>query len=203
MMFSDATRIVLASRSPYRRALLRQIRLDHDAEPADLDEAPLPDEAPADTARRLAGAKARAIAPRHPDALIIGSDQVCALADGRRFGKPGTHEAAVDQLTAMSGRRVLFHTAVCLLNARSGAERYASVPTEVQFRTLTPASIEAYLAADRPYDCAGAAKIESLGIALVERVTSDDPSALIGLPLIALVDLLAAEGVRVPRLAHD
>jgi len=203
MMFSDATRIVLASRSPYRRALLRQIHLDHDAEPADLDESPLPGEVPAATAQRLAGEKARAIAPRHPDALIIGADQVCALEDGRRFGKPGNHEAAVDQLTAMSGRRVLFHTAVCLLNARAGTERYAGVPTEVQFRILTPETIEAYLTADRSYDCAGAAKIESLGIALVERVTSDDPSALIGLPLIALVGLLAAEGVHLPRPAHD
>lgn len=197
MMFSDPPRIVLASRSPYRRALLQQLRLDHDAEPADLDESPLPGEAPADTARRLAGEKARAIAMRHPDALIIGSDQVCAADDGKTFGKPGSHEAAVRQLTEMSGRRVLFHTAVCLLNARTVAERYASVPTEVQYRILSRDAIEAYLAADRPYDCAGSAKIESLGIALVERVASDDPTALIGLPLIALVSLLAAEGVRV------
>lgn len=197
MMFSDTPRIVLASRSPYRRALLRQIRLEHDAEPADLDESALQGEAPADTARRLAGEKARTIAGRHPDALVIGSDQVCALGGTRTFGKPGSHEAAVKQLTEMSGRSVLFHTAVCLINARTGTERYASVPTEVQYRTLSRTTIEAYLNGDRPYDCAGSAKIECLGIALVERVTSDDPTALIGLPLIALVSLLAAEGVRV------
>jgi septum formation protein len=202
-MFSDAPRIVLASRSAYRRALLEQIRLDHDADPADLDESALPNERPADTARRLAGEKARAVARRHPDALVIGSDQVCALDDGSTFGKPGSHDAAVRQLTAMSGRRVLFHTAVCLLNARAGTERYANVPTEVQFRHLSRATIEAYLASDRPYDCAGSAKIERLGIALAERVTSDDPTALIGLPLIALVSLLAAEGLRIPRPVHD
>lgn len=197
MMFSDTPRIVLASRSPYRRALLKQIRLDHDAEPADLDESPVAGESPADTAWRLAGEKARTIATRHPDALIIGSDQVCALDDGNTLGKPGSHEAAIRQLMQMSGRRVLFHTAVCLLNARTGTERYASVPTEVLYRTLSRDTIQAYLTCDQPYDCAGSAKIESLGIALVERVTSDDPTALIGLPLIALIDLLGAEGVRV------
>jgi septum formation protein len=197
MMFSHAPRIILASRSPYRRALLRQIHLEHDAQPADLDESALPGELPADTATRLAHEKARAVAPRYPDALIIGSDQVCALEDGTALGKPGNHEAAVRQLTQMSGRRVLFHTAACLLNARTGRARHASVPTEVQYRTLSRDTIEAYLNSDKPYDCAGSAKIESLGIALVERVSSDDPSALIGLPLIALIGLLADEGVRV------
>jgi len=173
--------------------------LDHEADPADIDESALANELPADTAMRLAVEKARVVSRRHADALIIGSDQVCALNDATTFSKPGSHESAVHQLSKMSGRRVLFHTAVCLLNARSETEHHASVPTEVQFRTLTRDTIEAYLAADRPYDCAGAAKIESLGITLVERVTSDDPTALIGLPLIALVGLLAAEGVRVPR----
>jgi septum formation protein len=197
MMFSDTRRIVLASRSPYRRTLLDQIRLTHEAVPADIDESALPGESPPMTAHRLAGAKARAIAHRFPNALIIGSDQVCALENGRTFGKPGTHGIAVEQLETMSGQRVFFHTAVCLLNTSTHAERYADVPTEVQYRTLSSRAIEAYLASDRPYDCAGSAKIESRGIALVERVTSDDPTALIGLPLIALIGLLEAEGIQV------
>lgn len=197
MMFSEPPRIVLASRSPYRRTLLDQIRLPHLAEPADVDETPRPGERPERTALRLAEEKARAVLSRHPEALIIGSDQVCALEDGTILGKPGTHDVAVRQLLAMSGRRARFHTAVCLLNARTGRSRSLNVPTEVKYRALSRETIEAYLAADRPYDCAGSAKIESLGIALVERVTSDDPSALVGLPLVSLCTLLAAEGVAV------
>jgi septum formation protein len=195
-MFSSDAGIVLASSSRYRRALLDQIGLAFVACPAEIDEAPRAGEAPIATATRLASAKARAVAPKFPEAVIIGSDQVASFDGIAAFSKPGGHAEAVGQLTQMSGRTVQFHTAVCVLNARSGTERARLVSTEVQFRTLTPNVIEAYLHKDRPYDCAGSARIESLGIALVERVTSDDPSALLGLPLIALIDLLAAEGIR-------
>lgn len=198
MIFSAPRRIILASGSPYRRALLDQIRLCHEAEPADIDESPLPGESPADSALRLAREKARAIGVRHARALVIGSDQVCARDDGKRFGKPGTHEAARLQLAQMSGRRLTFYTAVCVLASDTGTERCAMVPTEVQYRVLSAAAIDRYLHIDEPYDCAGSAKIERLGVTLVERVTSDDPSALIGLPLIELVNLLAAEGVHLP-----
>lgn len=177
--------------------LLEQIGIAHDADPADIDESRHPGEAPRELAARLAREKAEAIAHRHPDALIIGSDQVACMHEGTIFGKPGTHANAVVQLQRMSGRRVLFHTAVCLLNTRTGNASSANVPTDVQFRVLTRSAIETYLRKDEPYDCAASAKIERLGIALVQRVTSDDPSALVGLPLIALVGLLAAEDFHV------
>ena len=177
--------------------LLEQIGVAHDADPADIDETPRPGEIPQAFAARLAREKAEAVGVRHPEALVIGSDQVACMADGTIFGKPGDHEHAVAQLLRMSGRRVAFHTAVCLLNARTGNTSHANVPTEVQFRVLSRSTIETYLAKDEPYDCAASAKIERLGIALVERVTSDDPSALVGLPLIALVSLLAAENFHV------
>jgi septum formation protein len=197
MMFSGTPRIVLASRSPYRRMLLEQIGVAHDADPADIDESQRPGETPDALAARLAREKADAIACRHPDALIIGADQVACMDDGTTFGKPGDHASAAAQLQRMSGRLVVFHTAVCLLNARTGNRSASCVPTEVRFRVLSPSTIEAYLLKDEPYDCAASAKIERLGITLVERVTSDDPTALVGLPLIALVSLLAAENVRV------
>lgn len=188
--------VVLASASRYRRALLEQLRLPHVVCPADIDESPRPQEAPIDLALRLAGEKARSVAARFPESLIIGSDQVATLDGVSAFSKPHDHAAAVAQLTAASGRCAVFHTAVCLLNARTGLARSAAVPTEVRYRQLDSATIEHYLELDQPYDCAGSARIESLGIALVDRVRSDDPSALLGLPLIALIDLLAAEGVR-------
>ena len=197
MMFSHESSIVLASGSRYRRALLDQIGLNYIACPADIEEDAHPGELPMGTASRLASEKARAVALRYPSALVIGSDQVGSLDGRTAFSKPGDHNEAVEQLTRMSGRTVHFHTAVCIFNARTCTERGALVSTEVHFRTLTTKVIEAYLKRDRPYDCAGSAKIESLGIALVERVTSDDPTALLGLPLIALIDLLAAEGVSV------
>jgi septum formation protein len=197
-MFSNETEVVLASGSRYRRALLDQIGLRYLACPADIDEETTrPGEPPRVTASRLASEKARAVAHRYPTALVIGSDQVGSLDGLTAFSKPGSHVEAVEQLGRMSGKTVHFHTAVCLLNARSTVERNALVTTEVRFRKLAADAIAAYLERDRPYDCAGSAKIESLGIALVERVTSDDPTALLGLPLIALIDLLAAEGVRV------
>ncbi|MBX3665079.1 MAG: septum formation protein Maf [Burkholderiales bacterium] len=189
--------IVLASSSAYRRALLARIGIDCPASAPEIDESPLHGEAPAATALRLAHAKALKIGERESLALIIGSDQVAVLG-GRILGKPGTHAAAIEQLRAMSGNTVVFHTALCLLNAATGAMQTASVPTTVRFRKLETAQIERYLRQDRPYDCAGSAKIESLGIALVERVESDDPTALIGLPLIALTGMLRQEGVVIP-----
>lgn len=188
--------IVLASTSPYRRELLARLRLPFDVVSPGVDETPRPGERPADLCVRLAGEKARTVAARFPDAVVIGSDQVAVLGDAA-LSKPGNHDDAVAQLRAMRGKRVAFLTAVAV--AWDGGKEIGSrlVPTEVRFRAFSDAAIEAYLSADAPYDCAGAAKIESLGIALVERVESADPTALIGLPLVALVDLLAEAGVAV------
>ena len=161
-----------------------------------VDESVLRDEKPADTALRLAEAKARNIGAVARPALVIGCDQVAAL-DGASLGKPGGHEQAVSQLRAMRGRDVVFHTALALLNTASGALQLANVPTTVRFRDCSDLQIERYLARERPYDCAGSAKIEGLGIALVERAVSDDPSALIGLPLIQLTTMLGKEGLAV------
>lgn len=197
MMFSSATRLVLASGSSYRRALLDRLGLQYTVCPADIDETPRPGELPVEIARRLALEKARAVAPRFPNHLIIGSDQVATLDGVNALGKPLSHTRAVEQLMELSGKRADFHTAVCLLNSSTSAGRSAVVSTAVEFRPLSPAAIEAYLQKDRPYDCTGSAKIESSGIVLVHRVASEDPSALIGLPLIALQDLLAAEGVQI------
>ena len=190
-------RIVLASSSAYRKALLARIGLDCPAISPDIDENALQNEAPAATALRLAETKAREIAERETAALIIGSDQV-ALLDDQLIGKPGTHAAAVRQLQAMSGKTVIFHTALCLLNAVTGTVQLANVPTIVRFRVLDAGQIERYLQQDQPYDCAGSAKIEALGITLVEQLESDDPTALIGLPLIALVTMLQKEGIQIP-----
>lgn len=162
----------------------------------DVDESPLAGEAAASTALRLACTKARAVASRHPRALIIGSDQVAVL-DGRALGKPGDHATAVAQLAAMRGKSVTFHTALCIHNTSSAHEQSADVPTTVWFRHYTDAQIEHYLGLEQPYDCAGSAKIEGLGIALVERMESEDPTALIGLPLMKLVAMLALEGIHV------
>ena len=196
MMFSSPAPLVLASGSRYRKALLDQIGLTYSVCAPNIDESPRPAESPVATARRLAAAKARAVVVSCPGSVIIGSDQVATLDGVTAIGKPQTHENAVEQLTRMSGQSVLFYTAVCVLNAHSRNERDALVSTEVTFRSLTRATIEAYLHRDQPYDCAGSARIESLGIAVVSRVRSDDPTALLGLPLIALLDLLAAEGIR-------
>ena len=161
-----------------------------------MDETPLPGELAERTALRLAEVKARAVARPGQDALVIGSDQV-AMMNHEKLGKPGSHAAAVRQLQAMRGRNVVFHTAVCLYNCASGTVQVANVPTTVVFRDIGDAQIERYLASERPYDCAGSAKIEGLGIALVERIVSDDPTALIGLPLMQLVSMLRHEGVEV------
>jgi len=189
-------RIVLASTSPYRRALLERLRLPFAVETPDTVETALPGEAASDTALRLAQAKARAVATSFPRALVIGSDQVAEL-DGKHLGKPGNHGNAVAQLMAMRGKNVLFHTALALLNTASGAMQTANVPTAVQFRLFSEREVERYLELERPYDCAGSAKIEGLGIVLVERVTGEDPSALTGLPLVQLAAMLRKEGVAI------
>jgi len=190
-------RLVLASTSAYRRELLERLHHPFEVAAPDVDETPLPAEAPARTAERLARMKAEAVAPRFRDALIIGSDQVADL-DGEPLGKPGNRESARRQLTRMSGRTVVFHTALALLNAASGNCQTRVVPCAVTLRPLSPESIERYLDREQPYHCAGSAKVEGLGIALMARLEGEDPNALIGLPLIALVDMLAAEGVSIP-----
>lgn len=188
--------LVLASTSPYRRALLARLRLPFSVHAPDIDEAALQGEAPRETALRLARLKAQAVAPFCTGALVIASDQVAVL-EGECLGKPGSHEKAVAQLTAMSGKRVTFHTALAVLNTASGTLQLAEVPTLVCFRRCSSDEIERYLSAERPYDCTGSAKIEGLGIALVERISSEDPSALIGLPLMQLITMLKNEGVGV------
>ena len=188
--------IVLASTSPYRRQLFERLRLPFTVQGPAIDEQARPGEAPRDTALRLAQAKAKAVARLHPDAIVIGSDQV-ADVDGEALSKPVTHEAALAQLLRMQGRTVVFHTALSVVDC-NGAVQTDDVPTTVRFRRLPKEQLEAYLLAERPYDCAGAAKIESLGIALVESVRADDPTALIGLPLIRLTSMLAESGIRLP-----
>jgi septum formation protein len=194
MTFGKA--LVLASSSSYRRMLLDRLRLPYVVAAPEIDESPAADEQPRSTALRLAELKARAVAPHFPASLVIGSDQVAVL-DNASISKPGTHLIALAQLTAMSGRSIVFHTALCLLNTDTGDCRLEEVPTLVQFRKFSEAEADRYLHIDRPYDCAGSAKIEALGIALVEKVESSDPTALIGLPLIALVTLLKRAGVPV------
>ncbi|SDC12996.1 septum formation protein [Cupriavidus sp. YR651] len=185
--------LILGSSSPYRRELLARLRLPFEVATPDIDETPLPGEAPEATALRLSRLKAEAIAARHPGALVIGSDQVCTL-DGTQIGKPGNHEKAMAQLRQMRGRTVTFHSALCLLDGRTGQAQVADVQTHATFRDLSDAELDTYLRLETPYDCAGSAKAEGLGIALLARVESDDPTALIGLPLIALTGMLRAAG---------
>jgi septum formation protein len=189
--------LVLASTSRYRRDLLSRLGLPFTAVAPHADETPFPGETPAATALRLAAAKARSIVADWPQALIIGSDQV-ADADGMAVGKPGSAAAARAQLARLSGRTVVFHTGVALLDAATGLCRTALVDVCSRFRALSPATIDAYLAREQPYDCAGSVKSEGLGIALFEAIESDDPTALVGLPLISVVSMLAAAGVAVP-----
>ena len=188
--------LVLASTSPFRRDLLMRLGLPFQIANPQTDETPLPDEAPEALALRLAEAKARAVAKEFPGALIIGSDQV-AISEGRIYGKPGDHPRAVRQLRALSGKTVDFFTGLCLLDTRTNCAHCLGVPTAVTFRKLTDADIEAYLRREPAYHCAGSAKSEGLGIALIARLEGSDPNALIGLPLIALCDLLATCGVNV------
>ena len=186
--------LVLGSTSPYRRELLQRLRLPFEQLAPDADETPRSGEPPAALAARLALDKACAVARRRPDAVVIGSDQVADL-DGTPVGKPGSHADAVAQLRGMSGRTVRFHTAVAVVRPATGFEALETVDVEVDFRTLAEDEIEAYLRAERPYDCAGSAKVEGLGIVLLEAIRSDDPTALIGLPLIATTRLLRAAGL--------
>ena len=186
--------LILGSTSVYRRELLSRLRLPFEVHAPDVDETPRPGEAPAALAQRLALAKAHAVSRLHPEAVVIGSDQVADL-DGQPIGKPGTHERAVAQLRSMSGRSVVFQTAVAVVCARSAYAGAALVPVTVRFRTLSDEAIEIYLRTEQPYDCAGSAKSETLGIALLEAIESDDPTALVGLPLIRTCALLRAAGI--------
>lgn len=187
-------KLILASTSPFRRELLSRLGLPFEVANPRTDETPLPGESPENTALRLAEAKAKAVAVNFPDALIIGSDQVAVL-NGQVFGKPGTHERAVEQLRILSGNTINFFTGLCLFNARTGASQVKGVPTLVGFRKLSDQAIENYLRREQPYNCAGAAKSEGLGIALLTKMEGEDPNALVGLPLIALCDMLLTEGV--------
>lgn len=189
--------LLLASGSAYRRELLARLRLPFDCAAPDVDESAQPGEDGAALVRRLAQAKAQALASRYPGHLIIGSDQVAVL-DGQLIGKPGSFERAREQLRAASGRSVSFLTGLCLHNARSGASQVDCIPFTVHFRELDEARIERYLRAEQPYDCAGSFKCEALGISLFRRTEGDDITSLVGLPLIRLVDMLAAENVQVP-----
>lgn len=189
--------LILASTSQFRRELLTRLQIPFTAVAPDADETALPDESPARTAERLSELKARAVAAQYPDSLIIGSDQVAHLGN-QRFGKPGRRENATAQLRAMRGNTVIFHTGLCLLNTQTGRCQVAGIPTEVRFRTLSDAEIERYLDREDALNCAGSAKSEGLGIALLEYMRGDDPNALVGLPLIELSRMLRAEGVALP-----
>lgn len=190
--------LILASSSPYRRALLQRLNLPFSVESPDVDESPRPGETPLALSLRLAQEKAAVIAARHPGALVIGSDQV-AVFEGEPIGKPGSFEAALAQLRRFSGREVLFHTALCVTDGQRPL--LEQVPTECRFLALDDARIEQYLRIDQPFDTAGSAKAEQLGVALMERMRSDDPTALIGLPLIALCRMLRAFGLE-PLASH-
>ncbi len=190
-------KLVLASTSRYRRELLQRFGLDFDCEAPGVEEAPQTGEPPVALAQRLAAAKAEAVALRHPDAVVIGSDQVAEIA-GHALGKPGGHAAAVAQLRVCRGKEVTFHTAVCVIDARRIAPMAFIDTTRVRFRDLSDAEIERYLLAERPYDCAGSFKSEGLGAVLFASIRNEDPTALIGLPLIALADTLRACGFRLP-----
>ena len=189
--------LILGSTSRYRRELVERLHTPFTCVAPDVDETPLQGEAPRALALRLALAKAHAVAAQHPDAVVIGSDQVADL-HGQPLGKPGTHERASAQLQRMSGETVIFQTAVAVVCAATGFEQVDLAPVEVRFRTLTGDEIERYLHAEQPYDCAGSAKSEGLGISLLDAIVSDDPTALVGLPLIRTCRMLRAAGLTLP-----
>jgi septum formation protein len=189
-----APELILASTSRYRRELLQRLRLPFSVVAPEVDETPQPGEAPAALAQRLALAKAEAVAARHPGAVVIGSDQVADLA-GEPIGKPGTHERAVQQLQRLRGQWVVFQTALAVVCLERGHSQSALAPVRVRFRDLRDAEIERYLRLEQPYDCAGSAKCETLGIALLASIESDDPTALVGLPLIRTAELLRRAGL--------
>jgi len=186
-------KLVLGSTSPFRKALLERLHIDFECDSPDIDETALEDEAVEDMVVRLAIAKAQAISARHPDSLIIGSDQ-SAVLNGEKLSKPGNFENAFKQLSRASGQKITFQTGLCLLNTSTGNFQSSCVPYTVVFKELTPMMIENYLHKEEPYNCAGSFKSEALGIALFERFEGNDPNALIGLPLIELVNFLGNEG---------
>ncbi len=186
-------KIVLGSTSPFRKALLERLRIDFVCDSPNIDETPLDNEPVEEMVVRLAIAKARAIAGNHPNSLIIGSDQ-SAVLDGEKLSKPGNFENAFQQLSRASGQKITFQTGLCLLNTETGNIQSACIPYTVVFKNLTPTMIENYLRKEEPYNCAGSFKSEALGIALFERFEGSDPNALIGLPLIELVNFLNNEG---------
>jgi septum formation protein len=196
MNTSTSLPIVLASTSPFRKELLQRIGIDFETAAPDIDESPLPGETPENLVKRLSEAKARVIGKIRPG-LIIGSDQVASVGD-EILGKPGTHENAVAQLRKLSGKLVTFQTGLCLLNSASNQAQVDIIPFRVQFRELDAQQIERYLQADQPYNCAGSFKSEGLGITLFERMEGEDPTALIGLPLIRLTDMLMQAGLVLP-----
>ncbi len=189
-------KLILGSTSPYRRELLGRLRIPFEVAAPDVDETPNAGETPRQLACRLAMAKARAVAARFPDCVVIGSDQVADL-EGQTLGKPGTHARATAQLQQMRGKTVIFQTAVAVVCQETGFAQMDLAPVKVLFRDLSDAEIETYLQAETPYDCAGSAKSEGLGIALLESIENDDPSALVGLPLIRTCRMIRAAGVKV------
>ena len=195
--FQAENRIILASSSPYRKELLSRLQLPFDVVVPDIDESPFPDEKPAATAMRLAVNKARHVAHNYQNAIVIGADQVATL-EQMQIGKPGNHGNALKQLQMMRGKKVIFHSALCVFQQCGPAPVIQSenIQTEVTFRNLPDAELDAYLRSEKPYDCAGSAKNEGLGIAIIERIDSSDPTALTGLPLIALTTMLRNLGVR-------
>jgi septum formation protein len=186
--------LVLASSSAYRKELLSRLQLPFEVAVPAIDESPQPGETPSATALRLALEKAAAVAAKMPGAIVIGSDQVATL-DDEQIGKPGNHANALAQLQKMRGREVVFHTALCVWDGRDGSHQLQDIQTVVQFRDLPDAELDAYLRIEQPYDCAGSAKNEALGIAILERIDSNDPTALTGLPLIALTGMLRNIGI--------
>lgn len=190
-------KLVLGSSSPFRRELLERLGIPFVMESPDIDERALANETPEDLVLRLAEEKARAAGQNHPDALVIGSDQVACI-DGEILGKPGTRENAIAQLERTAGRRVTFYTGLCLLNTESNQEQIACESFHVHFRHLSREQIERYIDREQPYNCAGSFKSEGLGITLFDRLEGDDPNALVGLPLIRLVNMLAEEGIEIP-----
>ncbi len=188
--------LILASSSPYRKELLQRLLLNFEVFSPDIDESQLADERPEQTALRLAQLKAKKIAETHPEAIIIGCDQVATL-DGLQLGKPGNHKNATEQLRMMRGKQVTFHSALCLYNAKTQHMQAEVVPYVVEFRNVSNEQIDRYLLTEKPYNCAGSAKSEGLGIALISSMHGEDPNALIGLPLIKLISMLTAENIHV------
>lgn len=195
-VMGKSRQLILASTSPYRKSLLERLGIPFEVAAPHADERPLSGEDAADTSLRLAQLKAQSVRAAHRDALIIGSDQVATSA-GRLLNKPGDHATALRQLRSVSGKSAEFHTAVVLLDAANGSVQSKVVPCRVFFRQLDDKRIESYLQREKPYDCAGSAKVEGLGIALIERIQTDDPTSLIGLPLIALSEMLERAGLAV------